>query len=286
MVKLMNLDMSDEILFDNKNYVLNSKSLGTANITLSTFQGFNQIGSKVSGRVVGERDIAIIGYIIAEDEEEMLEKKQGLQRVVGVLEDFYLVINDFKIRVSAKKSIEYATDYSENNKNLSKFKIEGTATEPYFTKINPTVIPIAHWLGNFHFPLSIVKDTKLQVMGIRQNSKIKMIENKGALDTGMKITFTCKVKSISNPYLLNIVTGEHILINCDLKLNDELVIDTNFGHKTVTLNGEENYLYKMDLDSDFLQLHPGENYLFYDAQMEQENGIEVSIEFSTKFLEV
>ena len=123
-------------------------------------------------------------------------------------------------------------------------------------------------------------------MGIRQNSKIKMIENKGALDTGMKITFTCKVKSISNPYLLNIVTGEHILINCDLKLNDELVIDTNFGHKTVTLNGEENYLYKMDLDSDFLQLHPGENYLFYDAQTEQENGIEVSIEFSTKFLEV
>lgn len=280
MIKLSNLAMTKEIIFDNENYAIHSKDLGASTINLSTFQGYNQIGVNVAGRVIGQRDISITGFILAENENDMLDKKRLLQQIASPLEDFYLMIGDYKIQVSATSSIKYSSTYAQNNPFIAMFILNGSCANPCFTKIYTSTIPVAYWGGGFHFPLNIPV-----VMGCRQSSQIKMIENTGEIDVGMKITFTAKADGVVNPRMYNMLTGETLQMNCELNEGDKVVIDTGFGKKSVVFNDEIDYLYKMDLDSDFLQLHAGENYFYYECEGTV-NNLELEIQFTPEYLEV
>ena len=284
MVKLTSLDATKEITFDNKSYVLNEKDLGTAAITLSTYKGNNQIGVKVSGRTLDTRDISIVGYILAEDKEEMLQKKRNLQKLVNPFEDFYLVIDKYRIQVSASQSIEYAIAHYENNKWLCKFLIAGTCGNPCFTEINPVIVPVAYWQANFHFPLTMTEGNTV-VMGVRQPAMIKMIDNVGETEIGMQIRFRANVNDITNPYIMNLLTQEKLQLNCTMSAGEVIEVNTNYGEKSVIQNGSTDYFYTMDLDSDFLQLHQGENYLRYGADTNEEN-LEIDIEYRPQYLEV
>lgn len=284
MVKLVNLDFTKEIVFDGGNYVLNEKDLGKAEINLASFQGYNQIGVKVAGRVINQRDISLVGFILADDEKEMLDKKRNLQQMVNPLEDFFLVIDNYKIRVSASSSIEYAIAHYENNKYLTKFLINGVCANPCFTELQAKTVPLAAWLGRFRFPLAMNKSNPA-IMGVKLPSKMRMIENEGATETGMIIHIKALQGNIQNPYIQNILTGEKLLLNCTMAEGETIDINTNYGEKSVIQNGKTNFIHKVDLDSDFLQLHVGENYLEYGADA-NDKYLEIEIEFSPQFLEV
>lgn len=284
MLKLTNLDMTKEIVFNNQAYVLNEKDLGKADITLSTFQGNNQIGVQVTGRVMNTRDISIVGFVLADSEEQMLQRKRSLQKIASPFEDFYLVVGDYKIRVSANSSIEYSSNYYENNKFLSRFLLNGTCANPCFTKLNAITVPVAFWKEGFRFPLRM-SAAKPVVMGYRQPSQIKMIENTGETDIGLKIKLTAKVNDIQNPYIMNLLTQEKLVLNCVMAEGETIEINTNYGEKAVIQNGNTDYFYKVDLDSDFLQLHIGENYLRYGADTFEDN-LEIDIEYLPQYLEV
>lgn len=284
MVRLTNLDFTKEIVFDDGNYVLNEKDLGKAEITLASFQGYNQIGIKVAGRVINQRDISVVGFILADDEKEMLDKKRNLQNLVSPFEDFFLVIDNYKIRVSASSSIEYAIAYYENNKYLSKFMINGICANPCFTELDAKTVPLANWVANFRFPLTIASN-KAAVMGYKLPSQMKKIENDGETDVGMIIRIKSTVDDVQNPYIKNLFTGEKLLLNCTMAEGEKIEINTNYGEKSIIQNGTTDYFYKVDLDSDFLQLHVGENYLEYGADSNKEH-LEIEIEFSPQYLEV
>lgn len=284
MVKLMNLDMTKELVFDGGNYVLNEKDLGKAEINLATFQGYNQIGVKVTGRVLNSRDISIVGFILADDEKEMLDKKRNLQNMVSPFEDFFLVIDNYKIRVSASSSIEYAIAYYENNKYLTKFLINGVCANPCFTELYAKSIPLASWLANFRFPLTMTASSPA-IMGYKLPSKMKLIDNSGETEVGMIIRIKATVDNIQNPYIKNLFTEEKLLLNCTMAEGETIEINTNYGEKSIIQNGSTDYFYKVDLDSDFLQLHVGENYLEYGADTNEEH-LEIEIEFSPQYLEV
>ena len=284
MVRLANLDFTKEIVFDGGNYVLNEKDLGKAEINLASFQGYNQIGVRVAGRVINQRDISIVGFILADSEKEMLTKKRKLQQLVNPLEDFFLVIDNYKIRVSANASIEYAIAHYENNKFLSKFMITGVCANPCFTELHAKTFPLASWLGSFRFPFVMTTEEKA-VMGYKLPEKMRKVDNEGETEAGMIIRIKATVADIQNPYVQNILTGEKILLNCTMAEGEIIEINTNYGEKSIIQNGTTDYLYKVDLDSDFLQLHVGENYLEYGADTNEQH-LEIEIEFSPQFLEV
>lgn len=144
---------------------------------------------------------------------------------------------------------------------------------------------LAYWQGSFHFPLRSVKDTEPIHMGYRMPSQIKMVENTGVVDIGMKLQFKAKANGIENPYIQNLLTGETLRIECTLNAEDILNVNTKFGEKDINLNGNQNYMRYLDLDSDWLELHTGENYLRYGADV-NEDMLEVSIEYLPQFLEV
>ena len=284
MVKLVNLDFTKEIVFDGGNYVLNEKDLGKAEINLASFQGYNQIGIKIAGRVINQRDVSVVGFILADDEKEMLDKKRNLQNMVGPFEDFFLVIDNYKIRVSASSSIEYAIAHYENNKYLTKFMINGVCANPCFTELYTKTVPLANWVANFRFPLTMTKSNPA-VMGYKLPSKMRKIDNSGETDVGMIIRIKALVDNVQNPYIKNLFTEEKLLLNCTMAEGEIIEINTNYGEKSIIQNGTTDYFYKVDLDSDFLQLHAGENYLEYGADT-NDTQLEIEIEFSPQYLEV
>ena len=249
-ISLRNYDETRIVSFDNKNYVLNEKDLGSAEVNLSTFKGSNQIGSMVISRVIGTRDISLVGFILANSESEMLEKKRYLQSVVNPLQNFWLVLGNYRIEVSPDNTIEYAVPYSQNNIWLCKFNITGVCGNPCFFENNAYMRALAYTQGSFHFPLRCVRNTEPIHMGYRLPSQIKMIENNGAIDIGIKLIFKAVGNGVENPYIQNLLTGETLKVNCAMDAEDELFINTKFGEKEITFNGYDNYMYLLDLDSD------------------------------------
>lgn len=114
-ISIRNYDETRSLTFDNSIYVLNEKDLGSARVNLSTFKGSSQIGSMVISRVIGTRDISLVGFILAKSEEEMLTNKRYLQSVVNPLQNFWLILGNYKIEVSPDNTVEYAVPFSENN---------------------------------------------------------------------------------------------------------------------------------------------------------------------------
>ena len=283
MVKLISGDKTSEIVFDNENYVLNEKDYGKSDISLSTYQGNNQLGVRVEGRTIGKRDVSIVGFILADGSEEMIEKKRNLQNVVGLYSDFYIADSGYYLTVSATASIEYAVEKKTNNKFLCKFLIEGTAANPCFTKESSETIQLAYWNAGFHFPYHVAP-TKKTIMGLRESSQIKMIENEGETKAGMIITIQARVDGVKNVTLSKLLSNDKVVINYSLNKSDVIVINTNYGEKSIKLNGE-NCFSILAPESVFIQLDTGENYIAYDAE-ENVDAIDIRIDYLPQYMEV
>lgn len=83
-------------------------------------------------------------------------------------------------------------------------------------------------------------------------------------------------------------TREEIKINKTLKSGEVVLVNTNYGNKTITgiVDGnEENYFAYLDLDSVFIQLATGDNEFRWGADT-NENNLEVNVIFNPQFLGV
>lgn len=282
-IKLVNQDFTQEVIFDNINYVLNEKDFGFADIEVYTFQGLNQVGKHVSGKAVEMRDVSIVGYILADSEEEMRQKKRYLQSVVGIKEDFYIIVdNEYKLCCAATESINYGLKWYENCGLLCKFLIEATAANPCFTRVENVNKPFPYWKARFHFPFHVNAQNKV-IFAERQNNFISNVENDGEIETGFTATIHAS-GTVVNPYILNIFTQEKFTINVTMNTGDELVVSTEYGNKKAELNGVSVFK-NIDLDSDFFQLEKGENYIRCGAESGQ-NNLSVTMSYTPLYFEV
>ncbi len=125
-------------------------------------------------------------------------------------------------------------------------------------------------------------------MGHRVSNLIVNINNTGAVECGMRIQFKA-LATVINPSLFNINTREFIKINKTLNAGDVLECTTEFSNKRIEMirnNGSrENVFNWIDLDSEFLQLEPGDNLLRYNADSGIDN-LEVAIYYTPLYLGV
>lgn len=271
---------------NNSDFVLGEADLGTVPGTHKSYKFLNQIGSSIESTSLEERDISISGWVIGSTYDLLSLNKAKLNRLVNPLHMISLIVGEYQIDFKPDSSIKYSVAYKENNEVLCKFLIQGTCPYPMFTTTYRNTIDIASTLPKLRFPLIIPQNQGI-LMGLREPSLLTTIENKGDIDTGMVITITCKT-SATNPMLFNIDTREGFKINKTLVPDEQIVMSTENGRKSIKgiLNGvESSYLTYLDFDSDWLQLHTGLNNLKYDAE-ENPEGLEVSIAFQPKFLEV
>ncbi len=180
-----------------------------------------------------------------------------------------------------EKSPEPAKDFS------SPFQISLMCNNPFWKSKDEVKKSIANWIGDFHFPLTIVNQI---TMGHRNRSLIANVKNDGDIDVGMVIEFIA-LGSLKNPSLFDVNTRKFLKINKAMSAGEKITVNTNFGEKKIEsyLNGiNKNILNYIDIQGggcSFLQLSVGDNLLRYDAD-ENINNLEVNIYFTPRFLGV
>lgn len=271
-------------------YILGSVTWGEVEANHHSYKYVNQIGVYVTGTSLETRDVEIVGWVIADTEAQMTDRKSILNRFVNPQQLIEITYSSYKLRFLPNSSIKYSTTIAENNETMCKFKIVGLAADPLFKDTNDDKVSAASTKGMFHFPLIINKTDQTPpviLFGVREPSLIVDVYNHGAVSTGMKIVFKA-LGTLTGPSLINVYTQEFFKINKTMYSGETIEVTTTTGEKKViaSINGvETNYFKYRDLDSTWLQLDVGDNLFRYDADSGIDN-LEVYIYFSNRYLEV
>lgn len=270
-------------------YILGTVDWGQVESDHHTYKYVNQIGVFVTGTSLETRSVEITGWVIAETEVQMDERKKMLNRFVNPQQLIKLSYKEYDLEFLPNTSIAYSVTVSDNNEVVCKFKISGVCPDPLFKGSNEKKVSVTT-LGMFHFPLIINKTEQTPpqiVFGLRQPSLLMSVFNGGSVSTGMRIVFKA-LGAIKNPMLINAKTQEFFKINKEMVSGEIITINTVAGKRKVVgyQNGaEENYFKYRDFDSTWLQLAVGDNLFRYDAD-ENIDGLETYIYFYDRYLEV
>lgn len=271
-------------------YILGSVTWGEVEGTHHSYKYVNQVGVYVTGTSLGTREVEVMGWIIADTEAQMTDRKAMLNRFVNPQQVIELSYSKYRLKFLPNSSIKYSTTVVENNEVVCKFKIPGMAADPLFKDDHEDEVSAASTKPMFHFPLIINKSTQKPptvMFGVREPSLIVNVYNSGAVGTGMRIVFKA-LGTLTGPSLINVYTQEYFKLNKTMYAGETVEVTTTVGEKKVIalINGVEmNYFRYRDLDSTWLQLDVGDNLFRYDAEAGIDN-LEVYIYFSNKYLEV
>lgn len=271
-------------------YILGSVTWGEVEGTHHSYKYVNQVGVYVTGTSLGTREVEVMGWIIADTEAQMTDRKAMLNRFVNPQQMIELSYSKYRLKFLPNSSIKYSTTVVENNEVVCKFKIPGMAADPLFKDDHEDKVSAASTKPMFHFPLIINKSTQKPptvMFGVREPSLIVNVYNSGAVSTGMRIVFKA-LGTLTGPSLINVYSQEYFKLNKTMYAGEVVEVTTTIGEKKVIalINGVEmNYFRYRDLDSTWLQLDVGDNLFRYDAEAGIDN-LEVYIYFLNKYLEV
>lgn len=149
---------------------------------------------------------------------------------------------------------------------------------PYWVDSEPVQAEISPIINMHHFPVSFPEEGI--VLGTFDNDLSQHLVNRGDVGTGMKITMIA-TGEVVNPRL-TAEDGRFIGINDTLQENDEVIINTVKGEKSITKNGVD-ILNKIAEGSHFLQLQTGDNRFTISAD-EGVNNIYFTLEYKRLYI--
>lgn len=292
-IVLRRVKNSEELILDmvsTPNFILKSVDWGTIQGKHNSYKYVNQVGATITSTSLETRKVVIEGWIVAQSESEMSSLKQKLNSFVNPQEAIDLLYSNYIIRFFPNESVKYSIAYNENNDMFAKFQITGTCPNPLFADVSERQMTFVSTAPTFHFPLIISKDLpdKGIVFGKRTKSLIVDVINNGSVAIGMRIVFRAN-GTVVNPRLINVNTQEELVIAKTLVADEEVVVNTNIGEKSVrgrVGNAEfTNYYMHKQIDSSWLQLEVGDNLFRYDADEGVDN-LDIFVHFTNRFLEV
>lgn len=149
---------------------------------------------------------------------------------------------------------------------------------PYWVDSEAVQAEISPIINMHHFPVSFPEEGI--VLGTFDNDLSQHLVNRGDVETGMKITMIA-TGEVVNPKL-TAEDGRFIGINDTLQENDEVIINTVKGEKSITKNGVD-ILNKIAEGSHFLQLQTGDNRFTISAD-EGVNSIYFTLEYKRLYI--
>ena len=161
------------------------------------------------------------------------------------------------------------------------YQLTMTCPQPYFLDMSDFGKDLAAYIPLYAFPF-VWLTGRDYTSEYRQFSTNFLVVNRGDVDTGMKVTFIAK-DAVKNPKLY-LQDGQYIRVIVDLEKGDQLTIETNKGKKSITLN-RVNIINRIDRQSTFIGLEPGENTLTYTADDGYMN-LEVRLYYTPMYLGV
>jgi hypothetical protein len=304
-ITIVNNTQQSEFTMDKlttEDYILERVNFGEVPIDYTTNRFLNQIGSTVSYQKVSEREIEIVGNIIADSELQMTERKVFLNKFFNPIETFTAKYKNYTIDFRLERSIRYTAEERTNNEVVCNFKVEAIAHYPLFLEKEATNEIIAGFRPMFHFPLILREDLHNEVppalhkqRGIvfgkkNKDTKTAIISNLGDVEVGMEIIIMATGGTVENPKIINILTGEFFEINKTMADGEVIKINTELGKKSIigSIDGEAtftNYFMYKTLNSTWLVCRKGANSFEYEA-INGEDNLQIDVKYTSAYMEV
>lgn len=151
---------------------------------------------------------------------------------------------------------------------------------PFFTG-SSNIVQMSRWTNNIFLPGMM--QTPFTI-GDRITGQIANIFNSQPINVGIIATFRANSGTVSTPKLQNLTTGEEFTLSATINPGEKIIVDTINGQKRVLNNeGEKSMNLWNYQNNSWIQLHPGENELRFDA-VSGATYLDVSIEYSNMYI--
>jgi len=245
------------------NYVIDSyDGLTASEIIPITSSGYKQNGATYISTNLGIRIINITFGVIASDTFDMYAARRNVVSVFNPLlgEGTLTYTNDFiskSIRVAVTAAPTPAAKYG----TIQYYTVELTANNPLWFDNAESAVKLGDFTGGLSFPLQFEGDGVIYA----QKGDIANITIEGDVPSPIRAEF--KNTSV-NPKLELINTGEFIKVETSIDEGESLIINTEYGNKTVkkvTESSVESAFHLISLNSTFFSLPKGLNKLSFSG---------------------
>ena len=227
------------------------------------------------------RNITIRGLITATDYTTLNTRKRLIQNLFNPkLVSTITYTNDYFTAVSGCYP-EMAPAFTQSDQSLyfQTFFVSLICPNPFWRDATAYGTWMSISIPKLKFDLELTDTYEFETNGTNRMT----IDNVGDVETSVIIYFH---GAAINPRVDNLTTGEHIKVTKTLADGEALVINTEFGNKSVLFDDgltQTNAFGLIDLSSTFFQLQVGENILAYSA----DTGVEtasVLVQYYTRYL--
>ncbi|MGL5616765.1 MAG: phage distal tail protein [Sarcina sp.] len=277
-VTLKNLDINELVEFDNINYILNEIVTDNCAIEHSTSKTIKQIGEYITSTNVNSRSISIIGYIFANSKLDMISKKEKLLNITSPFSEIQIIINNkYQILGKCEELVNWAVGYDNNNDMFAKFTINVLCPGTMWLELEPTIVTLDSYIDELKYPLAIPAG-KGMIFAKRDRNTISSVYNQCNIEIPMTITLTA-FEDVNSIKITNSTTNEFFELNLYMKAGQTLEINSQFGNKSVLLDGQ-NVIGSVNLiDSTWLMLNPGLNEFVYQCNNGENHGFDATIQY-------
>lgn len=238
-------------------------------------------GKFFTGMSLDERNIVVTGEV--KDSVNMNYAISKLHQVFnptlqGVLY-YYDKVRKVTLNIDCRV-IEFPKTYW--SKGTLFFDIRLMCLDPFWKGFGVTE-NIAITQKMFYFPLKIEKDKF--TFGLRKRQLESKFENAGNVESGFICTFRSYGGTVTNPSIVNVVTGEKIRILYTMKKGDKIEVINRLQEKQIYINGANGFKYYDAKNSTFFKIAVGTNIIGYLAD-ENINNLFVSVSYIPNFTSV
>jgi hypothetical protein len=258
--------------------------LGDVDADIQTQKAPFQDGSTYIDSVLQERAISLQIAILASDTATLLKQRQFFASVFNTkLGKGVLRYENGETIREIEAVVDGVPVFPSGRENrgpiFQKALVNLLCPEPFWLDEFSKSEKMSYILGGLSFPLRL--GTSFAQRGFKKN-----LHNQGDVATPVTIEF---YGPATNPVVWNRTTGEFIRVSRTLTETDKLVITTDFGKKSVTIENADgsktNVFNWIDLESTFWQLIPGENLIEYGSDSDSTKS-RVVISYKNRYLSV
>lgn len=165
------------------------------------------------------------------------------------------------------------------------FQISIICPDPYFKDVEETICIFDNKIPLFEFPCTFPKEGV--TFSEYRKEEIKRIANKGEVTNGLKIECIFN-DGAENITIFNHKTNSFICVNAYFEKDDILTISTYKMSKLITLERKGkliNFINNMRKDSEWLEVHPGDNVFSYKCKSGGSN-VKITIKTNNLYMGV
>ena len=262
-----------EFAFDSDFWITDIDGASSLDVSISSSQGVNQIGSTVSGQSIQPVTMSVSGCMFGNTE---VNREKMLNIIApGVDSTFSVILDEVKW---SRTVIPSKTPIIEAGNGCVDFQFKLYSAYPYWTNNTSEGKGLNGLIPTFKFPFNTAGTWYISEFS---DQMLAEVVNEGNVESSVRVTITARANGITNPTIYNLTTGQNISLIYTMNKGETITINTTQGVKKINIkstNGTSKNGFKwLKFGSDMnFCLKPGINTLYASAET-NENFMDIMV---------